>query len=132
MRAVISEKRTRTHIEEEMECKFLNSERAILLKELERSNRELRELVFVTSHHLHEPTRKIFTYGNMLFNSLRDKIDTDDRENLQFIIDGARKMQALVDDLLLYSEVIMRKERARVPVDLNEVVEKLRTKELAS
>ena len=132
MREVIGEKRTHIDRKEGRVCKFLNSERAILLKELERSNRELRELVFVTSHHLHEPTRKIFTYGNMLFNSLRDKIDTDDRENLQFIIDGARKMQALVDDLLLYSEVILRKERARVPVDLNEIVEKLRTKELAS
>ncbi len=107
------------------------TERRRAEEELERRNKELRELVYITSHHLQESTRKMFTFSNMLLHSIGDKINRDSWENLQFVVDGANKMHALVNDLILYSKVIMHKGNKREQVDLNESIEELSNKELA-
>ncbi len=106
-------------------------ERAALIKELERRNKELQELFYVTSHHLRESTRKMFTFSNLLLHSVGDKVDPDSRENLQFVVEGANKMQMLLNDLLQYSRVIMHRESKREEVDLNELIEELSNNELA-
>ena len=124
-------------IEDVTERKRAEEGRTALIKELEESyqelgqkNKELRELVFVASHHLQEPTRRIYTFGNMLSESLESKLDTDSKENLEFIIDGATRMQTLLDDLRLYSRIIKR-EKQTEPVDLNEVIAEIRSIDLA-
>ena len=112
--------------------------RTALIKELEESyrkleqtNREMAELVFIGSHHLQEPTRKIYTFGSMLRESLEGRLDADERENLKFMIDGASRMHALVKDLTIYSNVI-RKEQQVKRVDLNTVIEDLKSRDLAT
>ena len=117
--------------------KKADDERTALIKqlegsyqELERKNKELQELVFVASHHLQEPTRKTYTFGNMLSESWGSKMDTDSKENLEFIIDAATRMQTLLDDLRLYSRIIKREKQTQ-PVDLDEVIAEIRSHDLA-
>jgi len=98
---------------------------------LEQSQREFEEFVHIASHDLREPLRKISSFGTLLKESLEDKLDDDQRENLSFMTDGAERMQSMIDDLLTYSR-ITTKVKPFQPVDLNEVVENLRNFELAA
>jgi len=97
---------------------------------LERSNKELQEFTYIASHDLREPLRKISAFGQLLQKSLKGKLDEDEEENFAFMIDGATRMQQMVDDLLLYSRV---STKAKLPerVDLNAVIEDLENVELA-
>lgn len=112
-------------------------EREALLKSLseanyrlEQSNAELQDFVYIASHDLREPLRKISAFGGMLHDSLEGKLDEDDDENLKFMIDGAGRMQLMIDDLLMYSRVSTT-TRSLEAVDLNEVMGHLRQLELA-
>ncbi len=97
---------------------------------LEKSNRELKEFTYVASHDLREPLRKISSFGKLLSDSLKDKLSKDDEENLEFMIDGASRMQQMIEALLTYSRVTTKAVES-VPVDLNKVVEELCGIELA-
>lgn len=98
---------------------------------LEQSKREFEEFIHVASHDLREPLRKISSFGALFQESLEDKLDDDQRENLGFMIDGAERLQAMINDLLAYSRITIRAKPFQ-PVDLNQVVENLRNFELAS
>jgi PAS domain S-box-containing protein len=98
---------------------------------LEQSKREFEEFIHIASHDLREPLRKISSFGALLQESLEDKLDGDQRENLDFMIDGAERLQSMINDLLAYSR-ITTKAKPFQPVDLNQVVENLRHFELAS
>jgi signal transduction histidine kinase len=98
---------------------------------LDASNRELQDFAYVASHDLREPLRKISSFGELLSQSLKDRLTTDERENLGFMVDGASRMQAMIDDLLTYSRVTTQ-AAPRKMVDLNHVLDELRTLELAS
>ena len=97
---------------------------------LERSNKELQDFAYIASHDLREPMRKISAFGQLLQKSLKGKLDEDEEENFAFMIDGATRMQQMVDDLLVYSRV---STKAKPPerVDLNAVIEDLENVELA-
>ena len=97
---------------------------------LERSNKELQDFAYIASHDLREPLRKISAFGQLLQESLKGKLDEDEEENFAFMIDGATRMQQMVDDLLVYSRV---STKAKPPerVDLNAVIEDLENVELA-
>ncbi len=97
---------------------------------LERSNKELRDFTYIASHDLREPLRKISAFGQLLQESLKGKLDEDEEENFAFMIDGATRMQQMVDDLLLYSRVTTNAKPSE-RVDLNEVIEDLKNVELA-
>ncbi len=110
----------------------------VLLKEvsdinrrLEQSNRELEDFAHVASHDLREPLRKISSFGTLLHDSLKDKLDEDERENLGFMIDGAKRMQSMIEDLLAYSRVTT-KAKPFQQVDPNTVIENLKNFELAT
>jgi signal transduction histidine kinase len=99
-------------------------------EKLTESNKQLQEFIYIASHDLREPTRKITAFGQLLGESLCDKLNADDKENLQFMIDGADRMQQMVEALLEYSRVATRGV-AFERVDLNAIVEQLKSFELA-
>ena len=98
---------------------------------LEQSNRELQDFAYIASHDLREPLRKVTSFGSLLNDSLSGKMDEDEKENLEFMIDGAGRMQTMIDDLLTYSR-LTTKAKAPEPVDLNTIVHELEKFELAT
>lgn len=102
----------------------------LVVQQLEDANRELKDFVYIASHDLREPLRKVSSFGQLLKDSLKSRIDGDDLENLTFMIDGAHRMTKMIDGLLTYSR-LNRGETAFKRVDLNEIVEQLRQLELA-
>ena len=98
---------------------------------LNRSNHDLQDFVYIASHDLREPLRKISSFGNLLKESLDGQLSEDDQENLNFLTDGADRMDEMVQGLLTYSRVTTRK-KSLDPVDLNETVHQLRGMEVAA
>lgn len=92
-----------------------------LLAELKRSNQDLEQFAYVASHDLKQPLRQISSFATLLERRLGETADGDVRDYLNYLTDGAKRMQALVNDLLDYSRVSHRPLH-NDDVDMNQIV----------
>jgi PAS domain S-box-containing protein len=95
-------------------------------RDLQRSNIELQQFAYIASHDLQEPLRKIATFTELLTNNLDKSIDDKSKSYLGKITASARRMLALIQGVLNFSQ-LSRGEEFFTMVDLNEIIAEVKS-----
>ncbi len=90
-------------------------------KDLERSNKELEQFAYISSHDLQEPLRTIYGYAELLESNYKGRLDTDADEFIEYITTGAKRMQQMINDLLALSRISTRGKEF-VPVNIERIL----------
>src|SRR5271157_766859 len=123
---------TRDHLQAEVEqrkrredeIRKLNQELAKRAGELETSNKELESFTYSVSHDLRAPLRHVVGYSEMLQRQASSLLDEKSQRFIRTILDSAKKMGNLIDDLLAFSK-IGRSETRKTEVDLEQLVKEV-------
>ncbi|WFE94929.1 sensor histidine kinase [Micromonospora sp. WMMD987] len=100
---------------------WVNNQLQKQAEELTRSNRDLEQFAYVASHDLQEPLRKVASFCQLLQRRYAGQLDERADQYIAFAVDGAQRMQRLINDLLAFSR-IGRLTTGFVDVDLNRVM----------
>lgn len=112
--AVVRDITTRKNIEDKLEE---------MNEKLNESNKNLQQFAYIASHDLQEPLRMVSSYLTLLSEEYRGKLDEEANEYIDFAVEGANRMRAMVNDLLSYSRVQTR-GRKLTPVDAQKVYDR--------
>lgn len=108
--------------EHEKQLLELNRSLEKYTSELERSNQELEQFAFVTSHDLQEPLRMVSSFMDQLKRKYGDQLDEKAHQYIHYAVDGAKRMKRIILDLLEYSRANSPSSE-REPIDLNLLME---------
>ncbi|WP_306214646.1 sensor histidine kinase [Actinoplanes sp. RD1] len=107
--------------EARQQIEWVNDQLKLQADELTRSNRDLEQFAYVASHDLQEPLRKVASFCQLLQRRYAGQLDDRADQYIAFAVDGAQRMQRLINDLLAFSR-IGRLTSGFTDVDLNKVL----------
>jgi signal transduction histidine kinase len=116
-------------LEEKVEERTIELRR--MVEKLDNYNKQLEEFIYIATHDLNEPLRRVAAFGQMLEESLEGRLNAEDQENFELMTEGATRMLEMVRALRSYSE-LSRNDKNDEAVDLNKVIERLKKYELSS
>ncbi len=102
-----------------------NNKLKLLADQLKKSNQELQQFAYAASHDLQEPLRMVASYLQLLENRYSETLDESAKEFIYFAVDGAKRMQVLINDLLDFSRVQSRK-KPFVEFDFNDLLDEVK------
>jgi signal transduction histidine kinase len=108
------------------QVEWINEQLKVQAEELVRSNRDLEQFAYVASHDLQEPLRKVASFCQLLQRRYAGQLDERADQYIGFAVDGAQRMQRLINDLLAFSR-IGRLTAGFTEVDLDHVLTEVRS-----
>ena len=90
---------------------------------LRRTNEELNQFAYAVTHDLREPLRNIVNFSQLLLRGFKDGSEADAQTSIKYIIEGAQRIELLLNDLLAYSQASAADE-SRASIDMNQVLKR--------